>query len=194
MRYEKGRKDATRQRIIHTASARFRAEGVEAVGLAGLMRDAGLTNGAFYVHFDSKEELVQEVLVEALDRRLDAMVEAKSRGAGLDDAIRDYLSPRQRDLPGQGCPTAALAAEIARHPENTRSLFSQKINKFLDFIAENLPDGALLHRRKLAAALFGMMVGTLQLARAVNDEALSDQILEGGIAAGLALISSVPKS
>jgi AcrR family transcriptional regulator len=190
MRYEKGRKDATRQHIVQTASRRFRAEGVEAVGLAGLMRDAGLTNGAFYVHFDSKEHLVQEVLVDALDRRLEAMIQAKSHGAGLGDAIRDYLSPRQRDLPDQGCPTAALAAEIARHPDDTRRLFTEKIDDFLDFIADNLSFGDIDARRGQAAALFGMMVGTLQLARAVNDHALSDRILEGGIAAGLALIGA----
>ncbi|WP_295989929.1 TetR/AcrR family transcriptional regulator [Rugamonas sp.] len=194
MRYEKGRKDVTRSRIVQTASRRFRAEGVEAVGLAGLMRDAGLTNGAFYVHFDSKEQLVQEVLVDALDRRLAAMVAARAQGASLGDAIRDYLSPRQRDLPDQGCPTAALAAEIARHPEQTRTLFTDKIDAFLQFIAASLPAGDPAARRGQAAALFGMMVGTLQLARAVNDAALSDRILEGGIAAGLALVGAQPSS
>lgn len=194
MRYEKGRKDITRQRIVHTASRRFRAEGVEAVGLAGLMRDAGLTNGAFYVHFDSKEQLVQEVLADALDRRLEAMIAAKAQGAGLDDAIREYLSPRQRDMPDQGCPTAAMAAEIARHPEHTRTLFTSKIERFLDFIADNLTEGDRPSRRGQAAALFGMMIGTLQLARAVNDEMLSNRILEGGIAAGLSLIGAAGKT
>lgn len=194
MRYEKGRKDVTRQRIVETASRRFRAEGVEAVGLAGLMRDAGLTNGAFYGHFDSKEHLVQEVLVDALDRRLEAMIAARAHGADLSAAIRDYLSPRQRDQPDEGCPTAAMVAEIARHPEQTRTLFTRKIDDFLTFIVANLPAGDLAARRGQAAALFGMMVGTLQLARAVNDKTVSDEILAGGIAAGLALIDAPPVS
>lgn len=194
MRYEKGQKDQTRARIVETASRRFRGEGVAAVGLAGLMRDAGLTNGAFYVHFDSKEHLVQDVLVDALDRRLQAMVDAKAQGASLEDAIRDYLSPRQRDMPDLGCPTAALAAEIGRHPEATRGLFTRKIDALLDFIAASLPDGDgdgdgdAVQRQGDAAALFGMMIGTLQLARAVSDPAMSDRILAGGIAAGIALV------
>lgn len=188
MRYEKGQKDLTRQRIVATASRRFRGEGVGAVGLAGLMHDAGLTNGAFYVHFDSKEQLVQEVLVDALDRRLAAMVAAKAHGATLEDAIRDYLSPARRDTPGDGCPTAALVAEIARHPDATRALFTGRIDAFLDFIAAELPQADVATRRGQSGALFGMMVGTLQLARAVSDSALSDQILAGGVAAGIALV------
>jgi TetR/AcrR family transcriptional repressor of nem operon len=191
MRYEKGQKDQTRQRILDTASRRFRGEGVSAVGLAGLMRDAGLTNGAFYVHFESKEQLVQEVLVDALDRRLDALVAAKAHGATLEDAIRDYLTPARRDAPDESCPTAALVAEIAHHPDATRALFTERIAVFIDFIAANLPAGDAGARRGDAAALFGMMVGTLQLARAVSDAALSDQILAGGVVAGIALVRAL---
>ena len=193
MRYEKGQKEQTRSRILEVASRRFRREGVAAVGLAGLMQDANLTNGAFYVHFKSKENLVQEVIVDALNRRLQGMISAKEQGFGLEEAIREYLSPQGRDAADGGCPTAALVAEIAHQTDDTRHLFTNKIGEFLDFFAKNLPDRDPISQRKDAAALFGLMVGTLQLARAVNDKAMSDQILEGGINAGLAIVRKQQK-
>src|ERR1700749_1929409 len=83
MRYEKGHKDATRAHIIDVASRQFRGHGVAAVGLAGIMSDAGLTNGAFYNHFESKEDLVQAVLANALDRREQRLRAIAAEDAGL---------------------------------------------------------------------------------------------------------------
>jgi TetR/AcrR family transcriptional regulator, transcriptional repressor for nem operon len=187
MRYEKGHKDATRQRIIDVASRQFRENGVAAVGLAGIMTDAGLTNGAFYSHFKSKEELVQVVLSNALRRREATLRTASEANAGLEATIRDYLSPRHRDRPSGGCPTAALVAEIARHPKPTRDAFTDKVSEFIALIATQVRDGSADAARRKAAAIYGMMVGTLQLARAVNDKRLSDEILESGVSAALAL-------
>jgi TetR/AcrR family transcriptional regulator, transcriptional repressor for nem operon len=187
MRYEKGHKDSTRQRIIDVASSQFRAHGVAAAGLAGIMTEAGLTNGAFYAHFSSKEDLVQAVLDNALNRREQTLRAAADGGKGLESVIRDYLSQRHRDDPGRGCPTAAMVAEIARHPKMTRDAFTGKISTFIDLIAAQIGEGSPRARRKTAIAVYGMMVGTLQLARAVNDERLSDEILEGGVSAAVTL-------
>jgi TetR/AcrR family transcriptional repressor of nem operon len=187
MRYEKGHKDATRQHIIDVASRQFRENGVAAVGLAGIMTDAGLTNGAFYSHFKSKEELVQAVLSNVLRRREETLRAASEANAGLEATIRDYLSPRHRDRPSGGCPTAALVAEIARHPKPTRDAFTDKVTEFIALIATQVRNGSADARRRKAAAIYGMMVGTLQLARAVNDKRLSDEILESGVSAALAL-------
>jgi TetR/AcrR family transcriptional repressor of nem operon len=186
MRYEKGHRDVTRRRIIDVASRRFRKDGVAAAGLAGIMADAGLTNGAFYAHFESKEDLVQAVVGDALSRR-ETTLRALAQSGGLEAAIRDYLSPRHRDNPGQGCPTAALVAEIARHPGPTRDLFTGKLAEFIALIATQLGARTPGARRRNAVALYGMMVGTLQLARAVNDSQLSDEILQSGVSAALAL-------
>src|ERR1700760_3218528 len=93
MRYEKGHKDSTRERIIDVASKQFRENGDAAVGIAGIMSDAGLTNGAFYNHFESKEELVQAVLAKALDRREERLRAVAADNAGLETMIRDYLTP-----------------------------------------------------------------------------------------------------
>jgi TetR/AcrR family transcriptional regulator, transcriptional repressor for nem operon len=187
MRYEKGHKDLTRRHIIDVAAERFRENGVAAVGLAGIMSDAGLTNGAFYAHFESKEDLVQAVLSNALGRREQTLRTAAEDPAGLEATIRDYLSARHRDNPGGGCPTAALVAEIARHPRATRDAFTDKVSAFVPLIATQLPAGSAATRRRNAIAIYGMMVGTLQLARAVNDKLLSDEILQSGVSAALAL-------
>jgi TetR/AcrR family transcriptional repressor of nem operon len=190
MRYEKGHKDTTRQHIIEVASRQFRGHGVAAVGLAGIMSDAGLTNGAFYTHFDSKEDLVQAVLANALDRREDRLRVVAADNAGLQTMIRDYLSPRHRDRPDDGCPTAALVAEVARHPKATRDAFTAKVSTFIELIATQIQAGSAEARRRNAVAIYGLMVGTLQLARAVNDKKLSDEILESGVIAALALAES----
>ena len=187
MRYEKGHKDATRQRIVDVASRQFRENGVAAVGLAGIMADAGLTNGAFYSHFESKEHLVQAVLLNALSRREVTLRTASEANVGLETTIRDYLSPGHRDRPGGGCPTAALVAEVARHPKATRDAFTKKVSTFIDLITTQIHVGSAAERRRNAVAIYGMMVGTLQLARAVNDRYLSDEILQGGVTAALAL-------
>ena len=186
MRYEKGHKDATRQHLLDVAAKQFRESGVAAAGLAGIMSEAGLTNGAFYGHFDSKEELVREVLLDALNRRkqkLRANLEAK---VSLETVLRDYLSERHRDNAGSGCPTAALVAEIARHPRKTREAFSDVVSSIIGLLAEQMP-GTAAERQRKANAIYAMMVGALQLARAISDKKRSDQILDDAIDAALRL-------
>jgi AcrR family transcriptional regulator len=187
MRYDKGHKDTTRQHIIDVASGQFRENGVAAVGLAGIMGGAGLTNGAFYSHFESKEDLVRAVLLDALGRREQTLRAALQSGAGLEAAVRGYLSARHRDGAGQGCPTAALVAEIARHPKQTRDVFTEKVSDIIALLAAQIRSRSAAARRRKAVAIYGMMVGSLQIARAVNDRRLSDEILEGGVTAALAL-------
>jgi TetR/AcrR family transcriptional regulator, transcriptional repressor for nem operon len=184
MRYEKGHKEATRRHIIDVASRQFRENGVAAAGLAGVMSAAGLTNGAFYAHFESKEDLVRAVLAEARERGLAGNLKAN---AGLEKSIRDYLGTRHRDNSGSGCPTAALAAEIARHPQETREVFTEKAGQIISLIAAQLRAGSVAERRRKAMAIYGMMVGALQLARAVNDRKLSDEMLESAIESALML-------
>ena len=188
MRYEKGHRDATRKHIIDVASARFREGGVAAVGIAGIMAGAGLTNGAFYNHFESKEDLVEAVLSNALGRRKQRL-RANLEGKGLEATVRDYLSARHRDDAGGGCPTAALVAEIARHPKPTRDAFTGKIADIIDLIAAQSGKGSARQRRRRAMAVYGLMIGALQLARAVNDRKLSDEILESAAESALTVVN-----
>jgi len=188
MRFEKGHKAATRQKIIETAAARFRRDGIAATGIAGLMADAGLTHGGFYAHFGSKEELVRAAMDTAAAATRARLERAGAQAPGLEAYIRSYLRPAHRDAPGQGCFIAALGAELARHEPETRAAVSEKIEALLAHIAGQLPAEQTLETRQgTAIGIFGVMSGTLQLARAVADDALSNRILESGIAAALKL-------
>jgi AcrR family transcriptional regulator len=187
MRYDKGHKDETRRHILDVASAQFRESGIAAVGLAGIMSEAGLTNGAFYSHFASKEDLVREVLTDALTRREERHKANLENGVALETTIRDYLSTRHRDRAGTGCPTAALVAEIARHPKATRDAFTGKVSDIIVLMAEQIRQGSAKERRRKAITIYSTMVGALQLARAVNDRPLSDEILENAVEAAVAI-------
>ncbi|KRQ16389.1 TetR/AcrR family transcriptional regulator [Bradyrhizobium manausense] len=187
MRYDKGHKDETRRHILEVASAKFRESGIAAVGLAGIMSEAGLTNGAFYTHFASKEELVREVLTDALTRREERHKANLENGVAVETVIRDYLSTRHRDHAGTGCPTAALVAEIARHPKATRDAFTDKVSDLVGLMAKQIRQGTPDERRRKAITIYSTMVGALQLSRAVNDRQLSDEILENAVDAALTI-------
>ena len=190
MRYDKGHKDETRRHILEVASAQFRESGIAAVGLAGIMSEAGLTNGAFYTHFASKEELVREVLTDALTRREERHKANLENGVAVETVIRDYLSTRHRDHPGTGCPTAALVAEIARHPKATRDAFTGKVSDLVGLMAKQIRQGTAEERRRKAITIYSTMVGALQLSRAVNDRQLSDEILENAVDAALTIANA----
>jgi len=188
MRFEKGHKAATRQKIIETAAARFRRDGIAATGIAGLMADAGLTHGGFYAHFGSKEELVREAMAEASAASRARLERASGDDSSLAAYIRTYLRPAHRDAPEKGCFVAALGAELARHEPETKAAVAEKIEGVLARIAAKLPAGQNAERRlETAIGIFGVMSGTLQLARAVADEAMSAKILQSGVAAALQL-------
>ena len=186
MRYEKGHKDATRRHVLDVAARQFREQGVAAVGLAGIMSEAGLTNGAFYGHFESKEDLVRQVLLDALASRKQKLRANLEAQAPLETILRDYLSGRHRDNAGLGCPSAALVAEIARHPKKTRDVFAESVAGIIGLLAEQMP-GDRDERRRKANTIFAMMVGALQLARALSDKKQSDEILQDAIDAALHL-------
>jgi AcrR family transcriptional regulator len=187
MRFEKGHKAATRRHIIDVASKCFRRDGVSAAGIAGIMGDAGLTNGAFYSHFESKEALVREALADALADQHQRLEEDHRTGLDLEGAIRRYLNRAHLEDPAGGCPSAALLPEIARQPLPTRKVYEEGLRSYVSTLATLLPDADPAASRRRATAIFGLMVGTLQLARTVPDAAEAEQILEGGVEAALHL-------
>jgi len=194
MRYEKGHKEATRNRIVETAAARFRRDGIDGVGVADVMGEAGLTHGGFYSHFSSKEELVRAA-VELSAERGCAKFRKRVADVGLEGWIRHYLRPAHRDHPERGCMVAALGSELARHPAGTRSIFEQKEGTVMGELIKQLP-GTIpsARRRQVAVGVFAAMVGALQLARLTRDETASTEILEAGIAAALALAGLRPSA
>jgi TetR/AcrR family transcriptional regulator, transcriptional repressor for nem operon len=186
MRFEKGHKENTRRRIIDVASKRFRKDGAAASGLAGIMSEAGLTNGAFYPHFESKEALVREAIVSALTDQRASLEQAGAAELGIEDVIRHYLNIAHLHGTEDGCPSAALLPEIGRQPDSTRNAYEVGLGKYVETLASYLPPSSSSSRER-AMAIFGLMVGTLQIARAVSNEIVAAQILEGGVQAALLL-------
>jgi AcrR family transcriptional regulator len=180
-RYAKEHKQATRQRIIDVAGHRFKQDGIDGSGVATLMADAGLTNGAFYAHFESKDDLVATVVADQLSAQAATFSALAPGRAGLEEFLRDYLSPRHRDDPGAGCPSAALLDEIGRCATATKDAYTDGARSIVDEIATRLAPGDPRSARGKALGLFTMAVGTLQLSRAVSDPKLADEILEQGI-------------
>lgn len=187
MRFEKGHKAATRQHILEVAAKCFRRDGVSAAGIAGIMGEAGLTNGAFYPHFASKEALVREALASVLADQQRRLEEDQRTGMNLEGAIRGYLNRAHLEDPACGCPSAALLPEIARQPLATRQTYERGLRDYVSALAALLPDAGSAASDRRATAIFALMVGTLQLARAVSRAAESEQILEDGIEAALRL-------
>jgi TetR/AcrR family transcriptional repressor of nem operon len=193
MRYEKGHKEQTRQRIVEAASQRFRADGIDGVGVVSLMGEVGLTQGGFYNHFGSKEDLVRESMIagaECAIKGLTAKV-AASRGESYRALVNGYLSADHRDQPETGCIAAALSAEMARRPMETKTAFTGGYAEMVELIASTLPATIRGKRRRtLAMAVFASLVGSMSLARAVADTNLSDEILSLGRQAALELVDA----
>ena len=180
-RYDAEHKGETRRRIVETAGRRLKQDGIDGSGIAALMSDAGLTNGAFYAHFESKDDLVANVVADQL-RAQRAVLSSLPAGRGaLEEFIRDYLAPHHRDQPSTGCPSAALLDEIGRCDASVRDSYTEGMQSIVDVIATHLSPHDPAAARTRALGLFTLLVATLQLARAVSDRKLSDDILESGI-------------
>jgi TetR/AcrR family transcriptional repressor of nem operon len=187
-RYGKEHKQATRRRILDTAGHRFKTDGIDGSGVATLMADAGLTNGAFYAHFSSKEDLVANVVADQLGSQARSISELPAGPAGLEAFLREYLSPQHRDDPGAGCPAAALLDEIGRCPTGAKDAYTDGAKVILDEIAARLAPRDPRSAFGKALALYTMAVGTLQLSRALSDQRFADEVLEHGLENALALL------
>ncbi len=187
-RYGKEHKEASRRRIIEAAGQRLKRDGIDGSGIAVLMADAGLTNGAFYAHFASKEDLVATAVADQLHQQLARYRAQSSDREGVAQLIREYLSVEHRDAPEQGCPSAALLDEIGRCGEATIHAYTDGILKLVDEIAPVLAPGDPPSARGQTLSLFALLIGTLQLSRALADPRLADEILEQGIDNALALL------
>jgi TetR/AcrR family transcriptional regulator, transcriptional repressor for nem operon len=190
VRYGKEHKQATRQRIIETAGRRLKRDGIDGSGVATLMADAGLTNGAFYAHFASKDELVATAVADQLrEQRASFRAQAPGRAA-VEQYVREYLSVQHRDHPGDGCPSAALLDEIGRGTDATKRAYTDGLLAVIDDIAARLAPDDPPSARVKTLSVFALMAGTLQLSRALADRQLADEVLEQGIQNALALLSA----
>jgi TetR/AcrR family transcriptional repressor of nem operon len=188
LRYAKDHKQATRKRILEAAGRRLKKDGIDGAGVAAVMTDAGLTNGAFYAHFKSKEDLVANVLADQLRAQCQSLDALPPGKAGLEMLVRLYLSPEHRKEYADGCPSAALLDEVVRRPSATKEAFTGEAMGIVDEIASRFDPTDVEGARPDALALYGLLIGTLQLARALTDRDLSDEVLSAGVDAALKLL------
>jgi TetR/AcrR family transcriptional repressor of nem operon len=189
MRYSKEHKLETHARIVKKASVRLREKGAHGIGVADLMKDAGLTHGGFYAHFDSREALVVEAFAYAMDRsteRWRKLAEQTPPDQRLAMIVESYLTPAHRDDSGHGCAVPALSAEIARESPKTRKAFAAKLEQMIEMIASQIPDIPHKAARRQAMAALATMMGTMVLARVAGSGEFSDEILAAGRDAMLA--------
>jgi TetR/AcrR family transcriptional repressor of nem operon len=193
MRYSKEHKLETHARIVKKASVRLREKGAHGIGVADLMKDAGLTHGGFYAHFDSREALVVEAFSHAMDRSIERWRKAGEQTAPdkrFTTFVDSYLTPLHRDNPGQGCAVPTLGAEIARESPKTRKAFAGRLEQMIDVIADQIPDVRRKAARKQAMATLATMMGTIVMSRVAGTGELSDEILGAGRQALLDRVSA----
>ena len=184
MRVSRAKAAENRKRIIEVAAKLFRERGFDGIGVAELMKSAGLTHGGFYGNFASKEDLMAHACSYALKGSLDTLQNAVERGGEdvLSAVASAYLSPAHRDRPGAGCTLAALGADAARHDSPVRGVFTQGVRSVVDLLMRLLPGKSKRAKRERALTIYASMVGAMVLARAVDDAELSKEVLQSVLA------------
>ena len=190
MKVSKAQVTENRQAILQAAARLYRERGFTGVGVADITREAGLTHGGLYRHFESKDALAAEAAAQAFEWKLSELQAPDAdadtgAAASLRAGVENYLSPRHRDSVGEGCPVAALAADAARETGAIADAFAQGIGRYMALFAKRRPDGTEAAQiepqdRVRAIAMLSTMVGGLILSRATARglPALSDEILE----------------
>ena len=180
MRYSKEHKQETHDRIVRKASVRLREKGAHGIGVADLMKEAGLTHGGFYAHFDSREALVIEAFNYAMDgatkrwRKTAEQTPPEKRFATI---VESYLTTIHRDDPGHGCAVPSLGPEIARESAKTRKAFAARLDEMIEMIADQLPELPRKAARAQAVAALSTMAGALVLSRVAGTGEFSEEIL-----------------
>ncbi len=181
MRVSKEKAAQNRQKIVAAAARLFRERGIGATGVDAITEDAGLTHGAVYSQFGSKEAIAVEAIRGALqgsEHLWQRLLERKGRKKAFPAIVTAYLSAEHRDFAGKGCVVAALGSEISRQPDRVREAFTEELKDALEFLAGVVPEDEPSRSSDDAIMAFAAMTGALILARAVSDENFSDRILK----------------
>src|SRR5580658_7117168 len=173
MGHSKVDKRATHARIVRVAARRFRERGLEGIGVADVMKEAGVTVGGFYKHFGSRDELVVEALATAF-KDLDVWEEHTADMAQL---IQNYLTEAHRDAPGTGCAMGALLGDLTRGSKSARAVYTERVKRSLAFSSALLPSSRRPDKRGRSLLILTALLGALNLARAVSDPNLAREIL-----------------
>lgn len=186
------RKALTHERILDTAARVIRRAGFHGVGVADIMKEAGLTHGGFYAHFASRDALLAEALAHAGRQSAERIAKGKAtreaRGASPFRAlVEGYLSERHLSGTENGCAVAALASEMPRQSPDVRTAAAQRVRGLIELVKASLPTGVEVAQ---APAIASQMVGALQLARALGDNAEGKALLAANRSALLALFDA----
>lgn len=170
MRVSREQMAENRRRILDAAGRLFREKGFDAVTVTEVMNAAGLTHGGFYGHFASKDELIAQTMAHVLAASV-------AEGDGFGVLLDAYLSTRHRDRAAEGCPTAGLAADIRHQIPAARAAMAEGYRAQIDRLGAMMPGATPQARRRAAIGSWSAMVGAVILARAIDDPALSDEVL-----------------
>ncbi len=177
-------KDVTHDRIVSVAARVIRRSGYDGTGVADIMKEAGLTHGAFYSHFASREAMLAEAAGRACAESAAAaadVVASVPSGKALASMLGAYLSIEHVEHPDIGCPLAALGSETSRQAPEVRRVMTRHIKETIDLVARQLPDWGQPGAHERALVTIATMVGALLLARAVDEPALSDGLREAAL-------------
>ena len=188
MPYTAEHKAQTRQRIIESAAHQLCEKGIGGVSVAELMKEAGLTHGGFYAHFGSKAALVAEAAAYALGattQMLNEAAEGAPPSRRLKALVDTYVNRHHVAHPGEGCAIAALGPELSRETPKTRKAFGRVLDKMISMVASHTGARSEKAAREQAIATIATMVGTIVMARAVDDKDFANEILKTGREAAL---------
>ncbi len=174
MRRSRADKAITHSKIVAVAAKRFREKGLNGIGVAEVMKEAGSSAGGFYKHFDSRDDLVVEALAESfkfLDR-------VSAKADDLPQFLEMMLSDEHHDNPGNGCGLTALSGDVRNAAPAARTVYTQRVQQTLAYYTDRIPGGTAEDRRARAVLLLSACLGGLSIARATNDRALSQEILK----------------
>ncbi len=186
MRYSRQHKAQTRARIVRRAATSLRQKGLHGVGVADLMKQAGLTHGGFYAHFKSRDALIGEAMIFAMDgiaAKWRARADGAPAGKKVDAIVKGYLTAQHRDDPGNGCVLPALGAEIARANAKTRKAFAERLEEMIALVVAARGGRPSRAARQQAMGTICAMMGALVLARATCGQLSEDLLLAGRAAA-----------
>lgn len=175
MRYPQNRKAETRQKLIEKAGALAKKDGFATTGVDGLMATVGLTGGAFYSHFDSKTELLVEIIAKEL-KISDTFIGGKTSETNIAQVLNTYLSPLHLKYPEFGCALPSLTNEIARSDDRVKEVFENGLKTIHASIAKHTGNDSS------AWAILALSVGTISLARALKTPALQQEFLAASTA------------
>ncbi|WP_224368075.1 TetR/AcrR family transcriptional regulator [Hyalangium versicolor] len=191
MRYKAEHKEKARETILHAAGKRMKRSGFHGIGVDGLMAEAGMTSGAFYSHFSSKEALLKEVVSTGLGKTLSWLKElSASNGDGwLESFLKDYLSPRHMRDVENGCTAAALTADVSRAETPVKKLYGEILEETVEVLIQGMRGTASARKRERAWSVLAMIIGAVSIARALPSKEAADELLASVLTSAKELIS-----